>query len=125
MSREYGCVDSDRLVGPWIATVDSVWKMPVWTRKGPLGYRSLYGAEVAFISAIGYIAYATDGVGEMTANVNTDVLAVEQTQLIARKHYVDSLLVNLGWIVVDPTPLPVIVKPLSTWQRAFKLFQRQ
>lgn len=111
---QYGCISDDRNVGPWELKTDNAWKAPVWIRKGPPGYRSLYGDEVAIVSLAGYDIQGPSGLLEECGHVYGYVDDNEENRQYVdeAKIYADKTLRSFGWIVdgkaYEPPPL---------WQR--------
>lgn len=111
-----GCIDDDRNVGSWTEESPGLW-----VRKGPRGYRNLFGDEVAYVTFRNFGAYTTDGLGEESGHVWGDTSRMSSSDVdesLARmRDEMDATLRGFGWIVDGKG----YVSP-SLWQRIKGLF---
>lgn len=107
-----GCKDNDRRIGPWQCIHDNAWKVPVWRRLGPSGYRNMFNDEVAYVSLTGYVAFAPNGLTEESGHLYGDITENEITSL---RDMIDETLRGFGW-VVDGTSS---ARP-TVWQRVMR-----
>lgn len=126
--RKFGCIDNNRVVGPWMLLHDNAWKVPVWVRKGPTGFKNILNDEVAYVTCCeGAIPYgnfgacAPDGMSETSGHIWGDC----DGSMTADQHFreiksrLDEELESYGWIVPNslaPRRVPWY-KRLLTWLR--------
>lgn len=113
---QFGCITSDRRVGPWTL----IHRNNMWVRKGPEGYRTLFGDVVAEVSIGGFGAYAPDGLteesGHVWGNNNTRSL-IDDDEIERLKREMDSTLISFGWQVDDAHPSVLASRSRTFWQR--------
>lgn len=89
---QFGCVSSDRRVGPWEQVGRS------WRRKGPEGYRNMINDEVASVSLGGFTAYGPDGLLEESGHV-WGKPHDEQATLAQLRAEMDATLRSFEWVL--------------------------
>ena len=103
----FGCVNDNRVVGPWVLLHNNAWKVPAWVRKGPEGFRNMINDEVAYVTLGGNVPYGNfgafgpDGMTEISGHVwgeSNGCVTIEEHFSRIKKD-LDEDLLSLGWIV--------------------------